>query len=307
MFSMRELGAVGVGALVFLSLPAVATIKAEDSGLTLVFEDDFERSYLNEGPGIRYNQVYPTGERFLVGERQIYVDEKFMGQNGLDAGMYPFEIDAGLLRISARRLPESMSLANQPDFVSGLITTQRIFAFQYGRMEIRANLPGGTGLWPALWLFPHDHGSEPYGEIDIVEVTGFRPGIGYFTIHAGPTHAERRILQGRIPFDPPLTDVFRVYGLEWTADEIAFSVDGEEVMRVSSPKEVRRPMYILANLAVGGPGGGQTDETTPSPATLEIDYIRVWQRPGDIHWVHGEERVAGDKNGERELTETFED
>jgi len=178
-----------------------------------------------------------------------------------------FQVSGGLLRITAEPRPQQGYA-----YSSGIITTKNIFAQQYGYFEMRAQLPAGQGLWPAFWLLH----SGPAGgdEIDIMEMLGHDPNTIYVSNH---WQDEANQLQGQTQ---PVTSAdfssgMHTFGLNWTPDKLAWYVDG--VKQAESTDHVPAgPMFILANLAVGGTWPGYPDATTPFPAVMSIDYIRVY-------------------------------
>src|SRR5690606_37444626 len=171
------------------------------------------------------------------------------------------------------------------DYTSGIITTGRYyeerpgpdrFSFTYGYVEVRAHIPAGQGLWPAIWLLPSTHRSLP--EIDIMEVLGHRPNVVEMHLHYQDGSGERRsVNRSRTVSD--LSQGYHVYGLEWSPDAIVWYLDGVELWRFTDASVIpREPMYLLVNLAVGGTWPGAPDETTRFPAQFLIDYVRIWQR-----------------------------
>lgn len=178
----------------------------------------------------------------------------------------------------------SFALNRQP-FLSGIITSYNSFKFKYGRVEARARMPAGKGLWSAVWLlnayYKQDQPEDP--EIDIMEAIGDRTttgnhayhdvrdndGDGFFTDY---TSTEFRSEISDFSLD------FHTYRVDWEEGRIVWYVDDIETGRVEGDQVSDEQMYILANLAVGGTFPGPADETTPFPARFEIDYIRVYQR-----------------------------
>jgi beta-glucanase (GH16 family) len=172
-------------------------------------------------------------------------------------------------------------------YTSGMVTTGRDYAelprrprfeFTYGMIEIRAKLPPGKGLWPALWLLPSTRESRP--EIDIMEVLGDTPNQlrmhVHYTDRAGAAQAP-----GSTATTADLTRDWHVYGLLWDADKIVWYLDGKEKWRWTEKKFIsNEPMYLLMNLAVGGKWPGAPDARTKFPADFLIDYVRIWQRKG---------------------------
>jgi beta-glucanase (GH16 family) len=146
------------------------------------------------------------------------------------------------------------------------------FYFQYGYVEIRAQVPKGQGLWPAVWLLAQ--GADSAEEIDIMEVLGGDPGTVHTTIHyKRPTG--QKMVKGYETHGTDFSADFHTYAVDWEWDKIVWFIDGKEVFRVTDhvPHE---PMYLIANLAVGGAWPGYPDQTTQFPATFRIDFIRVF-------------------------------
>ena len=192
-------------------------------------------------------------------------------------------VEDGTLRLEAVEDPIEASDGVTYQYRSGMVTTGRSeyqldaplnFAFTYGYVEARMRPPVGQGLWPALWLLPASHEELP--EIDIYEVLGDEPDNVELHMHA-PGTAEERISFGGSYAVEDNDDGWHVVAVDWRPGEVVWFVDGVERFRVRSlvPDE---PMYLLANLAVGGDWPGAPDESTPFPAAFEIDYIRVWQQ-----------------------------
>jgi beta-glucanase (GH16 family) len=240
-------------ALVFLSAAAQAA-PPNPSQWQLTFNDEFDGNQLDLN---RWMTTYSDGSRTNAGnqEAEYYADDAFEFQNGL-------------LRIRA----EHRSMGGF-QYTSGMITSYRSFRQQYGYFEIRAKMPKGKGFWPAYWLLPVDKWPP---EIDVLEVLGHETDVVYMTNHWGIDWQHHQG-QGVSWKGPDFGDDFHVFGIDWEPDVIIWTVDGIERFRsyIGVPQE---PMYLLANLAVGGSWPGYPDNTTPFPAYLDIDYIRAYAR-----------------------------
>jgi beta-glucanase (GH16 family) len=148
---------------------------------------------------------------------------------------------------------------------------------RHGIVEMRARLPAGAGLWPAFWMLPETHESRP--EIDIMEVNGRRPRVLSVHLHT-LLRGERASLGERCTYGD-LSQDWHVYSVEWNRHNLVWYLDGQKCWEVNDAASVpAEPMYILINLAVGGDYVGPPDDTTVFPATLEVDWVRVWQRGG---------------------------
>ena len=163
--------------------------------------------------------------------------------------------------------PELRPLLKNYAYMSGVITTQPSFSQTYGYFEMRAKLPRGKGLWPAFWLLPLDQSWPP--EIDVMESIG-DPSQVYVTTHSKTTKAPG--------FEPKIApDEFHTFAVSWDASDVIWYIDGKEVGRHATPADMHKPMFMLANLAVGGNWPGRPDASTRFPATYEIDYIRAYR------------------------------
>ncbi len=192
-------------------------------------------------------------------------------------------VEGGVLRLEARRDWVQGSDGEGYPYTSGMVTTGRSaddqaqpprFGFQYGRVEVRMRMPAGKGLWPALWLLPLTHESRP--EIDVMEVLGDTPST--LRAHFRYLDDGERVTLGHTWTGEDSSAGWHVYTLRWTREELVWLVDGEEQWRFAEAEFVPdEPMYLLINLAVGGEWPGAPAPTTDFPATLEVDYVRIWQ------------------------------
>lgn len=202
------------------------------------------------------------------------------------------------------------------DWTSARIRTQNRMDFRYGKVYLRAKVPGGRGLWPAFWMLPtyNRFGGWPYsGEIDIMEFRGHEPDRYQQTVHfsrraypgSGNALADRHLIGGEfvLPEGDSLT-TWREYGLEWDAEGIRWFLDGEEVYRVlrtqvEAASEVYpfdEPFHLILNLAIGGNylGDAQPDATTPDTSVFEVDWVRLYQDVNTAPVVELGQSVSGE-------------
>lgn len=239
--------------------------------LTLVFSDDFQIFRPWTGSDGIWRATLGDGSHFSCNRRSHSADDGIFDPvlGGLDPfAIDPFSIDGGMLEITAQPTPSGSgtTVDNYP-YVSGLISTQPSFSQTYGYFEMRAELPRGKGLWPAFWMLPKDDSWPP--EIDVVESIG-DPSRVYMTAHSKhgkPDGAEARITP----------NAFHTFAVSWDARDVIWYIDGGEAGRVPTPDDMHKPMYMLANLAVGGHWPGAPDASTHFPAKLMIDYIRAYR------------------------------
>jgi len=190
---------------------------------------------------------------------------------------------AGDLAVTARREPG----VGAHGITSARLTTQGRFSFGYGRLEARMRLPYGKGMWPAFWAMGDDLdtvGWPANGEIDVMEALGHDPFTWYAHIH-GPDAANNDVAWGRDLATPMnLTDGFHTYGVIRSPGTISWTFDGGTVATVRAadlPAGARwvydHNFHVLLSLAVGGAWPGYPDATTPFPATMLVDWVRVYQ------------------------------
>ena len=175
-------------------------------------------------------------------------------------------------------------------YTSARLMTKDNGDWLYGRFEIRAKLPYGQGIWPAIWMLPTDweYGGLPVsGEIDIVELVGREPARVHGTLHYGRPHTYTGDHYD-LPGEGIFADDYHTFTLEWEPGEIRWYVDGyhyqtqREWFTSSSEGSPGAPFdrrfHLILNVAVGGSWPGFPDETTVFPQYLVVDYVRVYQR-----------------------------
>lgn len=252
--------------------PADPSIEVPE-GYTLVWNDEFDS-------GTSLNNEYWThqsaGPGWVNNELQTYV-------NGSFDGRAVTEITNGHLAITAFKS-------------GGKVYSGRVYALQnqgwtYGIFEAAIRLPKGKGTWPAFWMMPvhYDANTNPWprcGEIDIMEEVGYHPNYTSSSIHCenynhmkGTQKTAERLTSGA-------QDDYHIYRLEWTEDYIRTYVDGRLLLSFDNDHKgnvaawpFNKPFYVILNLAWGGDwGGAQGVDESCLPATMEVDYVRVFQR-----------------------------
>ena len=171
------------------------------------------------------------------------------------------------------------------DYTSASINTLHKENPLYGRLEMRAKLPHGKGVWPAFWALGENIGEVGWpkcGEIDIMEFVGKDLDWIYGTLHwfrdgKHPSSGGKVQVQG-------VDEVFHVYAVNWDPARIEFLVDDRSYYAMDLDKAgagednaFRRPQYLLLNLAVGGSWGGAIDDSV-LPQRMEVDYVRVYKK-----------------------------
>lgn len=172
-------------------------------------------------------------------------------------------------------------------YTSARLVTKRKGDWQYGRIEVRAKLPEGLGMWPAIWMLPTDwkYGGWPHsGEIDIMENVGYMPDSVFGSIHTGKYHHSIGTQKTKGLYFNDLSEKFHVYAINWTTNIVEFFIDGKKYFEFKKEKpdsEVwpfDEKFHLLLNVAVGGSWGGQKgiDESI-FPQKMEVDWVRVYQ------------------------------
>jgi beta-glucanase (GH16 family) len=202
-----------------------------------------------------------------------YLDPRSGGEKGPLAEITPFTVQDGMLSITARPTPPGfISHAEGLPYLSGMLNTAKTFSFTYGYIEVRARIPQGRGLWPAIWLLPGAGGWPP--EIDVMEAMGHNTNRYFGSLH---TRQHGFSIEAVNMIETPdLSKEFGIYGLKWTAQEIEWYFNGKKVASAKTPPDLNQPMYLLLNLAVGGSWAGVPDVATRFPANFDIDYIRIY-------------------------------
>ncbi|BCH30665.1 endo-1,3-1,4-beta-glycanase [Mesorhizobium sp. L-8-10] len=253
-------------------------LEIDRSALRPSFADEFDRLDLWNGTSGTWDSNFwwgaPNGSTLSSNnERQWYIDTDY----GPTKSVTPFSIDDGVLTITAARAPGAIRpYINNYEYTSGLLTTYESFTQTYGYFEIRADMPERQGVWPAFWLLPADGSWPP--ELDVIEMRGQNPNELILTAHSNASGSHTTAATSVHVSD---TEGFHSYGLLWTPDELIWFYDDVEVARAPTPDDMHEPMYMIANLAVGGLAGTPTDGLA-TPAEMKIDYIRAYALGDDF-------------------------
>lgn len=192
-------------------------------------------------------------------------------------------IEKGRLIIEARK----DNFDGHP-ITSARLTTATTATWTYGRIEVRAKVPGGRGTWPAIWTLGSNINQAGWplcGEIDIMEHVGFDPNRVHFNVHTKAYNHVMKTNKGANTEVPKLTDGFHTYAIEWDAESITWFMDKKKVFSFANEHKTEaewpfsKPQYVILNLAIGGDWGGQQGiDSAIFPARFEVDYVRVYQK-----------------------------
>jgi len=239
------------------------------AGYQLVWHDEFNSgSELNADDWT--HEVWSKGR--VNNELQEYVDHRTPG------GSLVTEVSNGTLRITA--------LKENGKIYSGRVYAHVKEGWTYGYIEASIKLPKGKGTWPAFWMMPVNFRSWPAdGEIDIMEEVGYHPDYVSSSLHANShVHTKGTQVTHEMKCEGAEGE-FHTYAIEWTQQNITTFVDGKVQLSYDNRGLGRDdwpyddPFYVILNLAWGGDWGGAmgVDESV-LPVTMEVDYVRVFQK-----------------------------
>ena len=239
------------------------------SGLTSVWSDEFSGTSLDEkfwnyelGDGCPNNCGWGNSEL------QFYKKENT-------------SVKDGYLVIQAK----TETFGNR-NYTSSRLTTQNKVNLKYGRVDIRAALPKGQGLWPALWMLGSNINTVGWpkcGEIDIMEMIG---GSGKDNTTYGTVHWDNNGSHAQYGGNTKLAsgifnDEFHVFSIVWDAKKIIWYLDDKKFHEIDTTpaglSEFQEEYFFIFNVAVGGLWPGNPDGSTAFPQQMIVDYIRVFQ------------------------------
>jgi len=193
----------------------------------------------------------------------------------------------GHLAIVARRQTETGSDGRTRNYTSARLETQGLFSATYGLIEVRMKIPAGAGLWPAFWLLGNDVnkvGWPASGEIDVLEALGGSPSVAHAFINGPSDRAAHYTVGHTVVSRRSLASGFHTYAIRWSRNSITWLLDGVPY-GTTTPRNLppgakwvyNGPFHLVLNLAVGGAWGGPPNSSTPFPAKLLVDWVRVYQ------------------------------
>uniref|UniRef100_T1J6Q0 GH16 domain-containing protein n=1 Tax=Strigamia maritima TaxID=126957 RepID=T1J6Q0_STRMM len=174
------------------------------------------------------------------------------------------------------------------EYTSARMITKGKAQWRYGKFEISAKLPKGSGIWPAIWMLPVNNilGDWPRsGEIDIMELLGQEPSIAHCTAHYGNSYNDKG--QKSTSYNlatGSFSDDFHLYEIIWNEDKITWYIDGNKVQEVINGQTPpytypfnSDDFFLILNVAVGGYWPGSPKDDTTFPVKMEVDYIRIYR------------------------------
>ncbi len=256
-----------VGIIIQVNEPPISsagyTTPESYSGMTLVWQDEFNDGHLNTS-----DWNYETGP--FNDELEYYKEENTSVQDGYL-----------IIKAKVEKIADKI-------YSSSRLTTQGKKAFQFGRVDIRAVVPKGQGLFPALWMLGSSFSTVGWpqcGEIDIMETIcgGGRDSVVYGTAHWADSTGKHVSYGGHKGLQDGhiLGDEFHVYSIVWNSTSIKWYIDDVQYHIIditpNALSELRSGFFFIFNVAVGGGWAGPPDATTVFPQRMVVDYVRVFQ------------------------------
>ncbi len=253
---------------------SLGAASAAENAWQLVWADEFDGAKLDYTKWAVEENAHGGGN----GEQQFLVDRP---EN--------VRVENGNLILEARK--ETFEAAGQKrDYSSGRIRTKHRADWTFCRVEVKAKLPTGRGIWPAIWMLPTRDkygGWAASGEIDIMELVGHEPNTVHGTLHYG-SKWPKNVHTGKpyVLAQGTFADDFHVFAMEWEHGVIRWYVDGALTQTQTQwqsdggpfPAPFDQPFHLILNVSVGGQWPGPPDAKTIFPQRMLVDYIRVYQR-----------------------------
>lgn len=247
----------------------------------LVWSDEFDKDGLPDPARWDYEEGFirnNEAQYYTRGRKEnARVENGFLVIEGRKERFPNPRYDPNARRASGRR--------QFAEYTSASLVTRGKASWTYGRIEVRAKLPQGKGVWPAIWTLGMDQrqvGWPACGEIDIMEFVGHTPDLVHATVHFS-VNRQHKSSGGKMKVNRPFDD-FHVYAVDWFADHMDFYFDQQKYHTFpiaqadnNGQNPFRRAQFLMLNLALGGDWGRQIDDSM-LPQKFMIDYVRVYQR-----------------------------
>ena len=236
------------------------------SGMTLVWNDEFEGSSLS----LDWTFDIGTGSwGWGNNELQYYTNQNI-------------QLIDGILKITAKS-----EIFNSQNYTSTRIKTQGLKSWKYGRVDVRAALPYGQGIWPAIWMLGDNittAGWPACGEIDIMEMiggAGANDRTAHGTAHWSSNGSHAQFGNSTVLPNGRFADEFHVFSIIWNQNSITWLMDDVVYNTLNiTPAELsefQEKFFLIMNVAVGGNWPGNPDASTVFPQTMYVDYVRIFQ------------------------------
>ncbi len=221
------------------------------------------------------------------------VEENAYGGGNNEQQIYRWDpknlrVEDGNLVIEAHKDNPNAAGTTRP-YSSARIRSKHRGDWKYCRVDVRAKLPIGKGIWPAIWMLPTDEkygGWASSGEIDIMELVGHEPSTYHGTLHYGGGWPKNKHSGKEFKLDSgTFADDFHIFSIFWEKGKIIWGIDGKpwqtqekwDSEKGEFPAPFDQRFHLLINLAIGGHWPGNPNDQTQFPAKMLVDYVRVYQ------------------------------
>ena len=246
----------------------------EIEGWNIVWQDEFDKDSLDLTKWSREIGGHGWGNN----ELQFYTDS--------DSNSY---VENGNLILKAQVVPQGIGSSKGLRYYSSArLRTYGKGDWKYGRIEVKAKVASGQGIWPAIWMLPTDWlfgGWPSSGEIDIMEHVGYDLGVVHGSVHTEAYNHKINTQRSSARKIANVDTEFHVYSIIWDKDKISFFVDDVQYFLFENDQQGNyktwpfdQRFHLLINIAVGGDWPGNPDNSTNFPRKMLVDYVRVYEK-----------------------------
>ena len=246
----------------------------EIEGWNIVWQDEFDKDSLDLTKWSREIGGHGWGNN----ELQFYTDS--------DSNSY---VENGNLILKAQVVPQGIGSSKGLRYYSSArLRTYGKGDWKYGRIEVRAKVASGQGIWPAIWMLPTDWlfgGWPSSGEIDIMEHVGYDLGVVHGSVHTEAYNHKINTQRSSARKIANVDTEFHVYSIIWDKDKISFFIDDVQYFLFENDQQGNyktwpfdQRFHLLINIAVGGDWPGNPDNSTNFPRKMLVDYVRVYEK-----------------------------
>ena len=246
----------------------------EIEGWNIVWQDEFDKESLDLTKWSREIGGHGWGNN----ELQFYTDS--------DSNSY---VENGNLVLKAQVVPQGIGSSKGLRYYSSArLRTYGKGDWKYGRIEVKAKVASGQGIWPAIWMLPTDWlfgGWPSSGEIDIMEHVGYDLGVVHGSVHTEAYNHKINTQRSSARKIANVDTEFHVYSIIWDKDKISFFIDDVQYFLFENDQQGNyktwpfdQRFHLLINIAVGGDWPGNPDNSTNFPRKMLVDYVRVYEK-----------------------------
>ena len=246
----------------------------EIEGWNIVWQDEFDKDSLDLTKWSHEIGGHGWGNN----ELQFYTDS--------DSNSY---VENGNLILKAQVVPQGIGSSKGLRYYSSArLRTYGKGDWKYGRIEVKAKVASGQGIWPAIWMLPTDWlfgGWPSSGEIDIMEHVGYNLGVVHGSVHTEAYNHKINTQRSSARKIANVDTEFHVYSIIWDKDKISFFIDDVQYFLFENDQQGNyktwpfdQRFHLLINIAVGGDWPGNPDNSTNFPRKMLVDYVRVYEK-----------------------------